>query len=268
MSVQTPTRNFQILKQFTAGKSKDIVLQALMNRKQVIVKLSKNIESLKYEASSTNNISKLYKDSEYNPIVQILASGKKAEYKGKTYAYYVMEDLSSEYETLHDVIHRNCLLKRWVDDIPTIFKNLFEVLIILKLNLMSHCDLHTENIFVHRVTKTIKIIDWNMTSRLCKKKRQLTAVILKEYIYCKSTRVLFQFKNFLKQILSRKGIDSDIFMFIKILGLFYYNEGQFQALKSFPRIIYEALGTQNKQVVTSTLSAFRFILHSIVDSKI
>jgi|LakMenEpi03Aug12_release.lakeMendotaPanAssembly.Ray.scaffolds.fasta_scaffold163963_3 hypothetical protein len=268
MSVQTPTRNFQVIRQFTAGKSKDIVLQALLNGEKVIVKLSKNIKSLSHEAHSTKNISKLYNDFDYNPIVQVLVSGKQAEYKGNTYAYYAMEDLSDEYETLHDVIRRNCLLKKWVDDIPTIFKNLFEVLMVLKLNMMSHCDLHTENIFVHRVTKTIKIIDWNMTSRICKKKRQLTAVILKEYIYCKNARTLFQLKNFMKQILSKKGIDSDVFMFVKILGLFYYNEGQFQALKSSPRIVYEALDMQNKQVIVNTLSAFRFILHSILDSKI
>lgn len=263
-TIVTPTNHFDVLYQFTTGKSKDIVLQAKLDEQTVIVKLSQNIDSLRNEAMMTKQVSRLFNTFSHNPIVQIVASGKKAIYNGKTYAYYAMEDLSEEYEVLHDVIRRNCLLENWIDDIPRIFTHLLNVLAVLKSNLLSHCDLHTENIFVHRQTQKIKIIDLNMASRLCTKRRQLTAVILKEYFYCKNARTLFQLKNFLEQIISAKNIDSDIFMFIKILGLFYYDEGQFQALKIFPRIIYEAMEKKNKDNIDRALDAFVIIFNTII----
>lgn len=256
---------YSVLHRFTSGKSRDIVLRVERNSKTFIFKLGLDELSIKREIDLTYNTYNVFKKYKHkNPVVRIICSGSEALFQGQWYHYYIMEDLSVEYETMHEIIERNCKLEKWVDDIPVIMRNLFNVIAIMKTHFISHCDLHTQNILVHRTNKQIKIIDLNMSARICTKKRMITATILKEYVDCRNSLVIRQLKNFLKQLLIDLPIDSDVFMFIKILGLFYYDEEKFQILKLIQSQLYQTTVSGDEKNMKLILSAFKNILKLIL----
>lgn len=254
---------FTVLKDFSGGKSGDKVMLVLDQGDEKVMKLSTKKSNIYGEASTTLFASSLFDGYDHNPIVDVYGYGM-ARYEGKMYYYYLMQKLGHPYVELDKIIRETCAaltshsssedVREAMNNIREIYYNIFQVIKVLKLNHLSHCDLHTKNIFVDNNLK-IKIIDFGLATILnCKKKREETGAILDTYKKCIEnisflSRQKITLQLYLKlikgEILKSNDIDSDISMFITIVSIFFRNEPIIEKLYKLSSDIFNDLQTKN-----------------------
>lgn len=190
-----------------------------------IIKVSTNTNLL-VELEYTEQISKLYTNYSFNPIISVIKSGtfNTSNKKSIEYYYYVMEILDPQrYQLLDEfIIHQN--KQRSTSDkvvIKNVFENIIQAVSIFKKAGYSHCDLHTQNIFVNKDTFKIKIIDFGLAKKgKCEQGRQLTSKIVETG---KKVNVFTLLTHL--ELLKTKDIDSDLAMLTSILYIIIAKNG-------------------------------------------
>lgn len=275
LNIKTSKGNYLVDRVFYGGKSGDKIMSIKnKNGKLSVLKLSKNYDNFMKEIYNTKKIFKIFRTiskTRYNPIVKIENFGTNLEYENSLYNYYIMEYLDpKDWTELTDIILDFCKNPN-IDktSMKNLFFNIFEVLKTFKLNGISHCDLHTRNIFVNKKTDKIKIIDFGLgeTSRnQCKKRRSITKGILDNYSMCQKSTMNLYIK-LIKGELFPKNIDSDMAMFVSILGIFF-NDNKFaiEQLGEISQKIFLWL-PKDRNIVEDYMDIFEDILKKLFEKE-
>jgi serine/threonine protein kinase len=266
--IETDSGNYRVAGKLKGGKSGDLILRVIPLKKKkehyYILKASLNSASMEKEIHNTQNVAKLFK-TRNNPIVKIRDAGQ-MRFKERKYYFYLMDDLSTSARLLRDIILDYC--KSPKDDfLKSVFMNLFDVIAVLKRNSWSHCDLHTENIFV-QTNGNIKIIDLNWASQsTCMKARKVTSTIVRDYLKCKgSLSAVKLYLDLLAQEVKKLNVDSDLSMFISILSILYLNNDNVKLFLYLEHLSKEINQTQHtSKKLDKFLNHFKLVLGLILE---
>lgn len=211
----------KIIEELKGGKSGDPVYKIKFKGKEAILKLLKDKE----EIDNHLLFSSFYKNSEYKPFPIIYYYGLLNGSFGDNKFYIIMEMIES-YE-FDDYISSICKEEIKVDhaELLNIILQLLYIIGIAQLYSLSHCDLHTKNIMLVKNnnklkkislfnvigenkdivlgTYIVKILDFGLTSRFCKKIRTTSQTLNSLKTLCGS------YPNLIDLIKGEIGIESD-----------------------------------------------------------
>jgi serine/threonine protein kinase len=242
---------YEIIKVLTEGASGDSLIKIKDKGKTYIIKLSKNMNNFNNEIYFGMLLYTMFKNK--NPIVKIFDYGFSCLYDSNLYFYYIMEDLSTDYEEYDKFVMKYCLKTLLSETdlyaIRSVFKNIFYAIKIFKLKGINHCDLHTYNIFVNEKDYSIKIIDFGLANKTkCKVSRTTTTKIINTFKKCKRNSIKM-YGDILVENVTNKSLDSDLSMLITLTSLFFYNKEkskQFQTLEQISENINTNNGNKKK----------------------
>jgi serine/threonine protein kinase len=234
-----------------------------LNHDYRVIKISSSSHLLE-EYQYIELISKLYVN-QINPIVKIYEKGKLRLDK-KFYYYYIMENLDEPKYIILDKFIQNhykiselsVLQKKMV---YTIFKNIIHAVSIFKKAGYSHCDLHTQNIFIDTETFDIKIIDFGLAKEgSCEQGRKTTSKIIDTYIKCRKSTEFHK----LMLLWNSDYIDSDLAMIGTILCIFFDKcHEEFQILEYISKMINTQLNNRAEHILDKMFINYIYIIDSI-----
>lgn len=213
---------FTIEQKITGGRGGDMLYKIASMDKQSswFIKLSPH-SILLNEIYTTFQTYDILKSESVNPVVEIVQFSKDIGdtilFFGQEYYYYMMEDLQEAgYVPLNILL---CVIDM-KPKIAAIFGSLLDILYIMKKDNISHCDLHTDNVFVNPDTLQIKLIDFGL-GRIgnCRSSRYITKRLLDNVKQCSPNRHRFGWFDLLNASTSK--FDSDFGMLITLIESYF-----------------------------------------------
>jgi len=246
--------SINLIHKFGGGKSGDLVYLIEKDHKKYVLKVFKKKKESKNEITIHTKMNKLFEND--IPLVPIIYSFGIIDtipfinQKGK-FNYMILEFIGGSYE-ISDYIRENCKTNHTNKINPYYLGlQLFYYLAKIGSNNLNHCDIHTKNIMVIKVKKTIeldfsnidksfqkkkvgkyqlKIIDFGLSThnKSCPKNRRVIMPVLQDLYKCRllGTRDINHISKEIRSIVSSKlntkgsyTINEDLYIFIKILRL-------------------------------------------------